>query len=70
MQVQKIQESFALYRRFLQSEEAHKRLYLWEIQQHFQNNWDLEAENLAEMYDRSLQSDHTRRHWRRGKITA
>jgi hypothetical protein len=65
MQVQKIQENFAKYRQFLQSAEAHKRLYLWEIQQHFQNNWDLEADDLAGMYDRSLQSKHTRRHWRR-----
>lgn len=65
MQVQKIQESFTQYRRFLKSSQADKRLYLWEIQQHFQNNWDLKAEDLAEMYDRSLQSQHTRRHWRR-----
>ena len=65
MQVQKIQEAFRAYRAFLNSPGAGERLYLWEIQQHFQENWDLTAENLAAMYDRSLQSNHTRRHWRR-----
>ena len=65
MQVQKIQETLAAYRKFLQSPAAEERLYLWEIQRHFQETWDLAAENLADMYDRSLQSRHTRRHWRR-----
>ena len=65
MQVKKIQEAFAAYRAFLQSPAAEDRLYLWEIQQHFQKHWDVEAEDLAAMYDQSLQSQHTRRHWRR-----
>lgn len=65
MQVTKIQEAFKSYRNFLASSAAENRLYLWEIQRHFQQNWDLSAEDLAEMYDRSLQSQHTRRHWRR-----
>ena len=65
MQVSKIQEAFRAYRNFLTGPTAEDRLYLWEIQRHFQENWDLEAEDLAEMYDRSLQSNHTRRHWRR-----
>lgn len=65
MQVKKIQEAFQQYRKFLGSPAAEDRLYLWEIQRHFQENWDLKADDLAEMYDRSLQSKHTRRHWRR-----
>lgn len=65
MQVKKIQKAFRDYRNFLSSPAAMDRLYLWEIQRHFQENWDLQAEDLAEMYDRSLQSKHTRRHWRR-----
>lgn len=65
MQVSKIQEAFREYRKFLTGSNAHDRLYLWEIQRHFQENWDLKTEDLAEMYDRSLQSKHTRRHWRR-----
>lgn len=65
MQVSKIQDAFQAYRRFLKSPAAEDRLYLWEIQRHFQEQWDLEAEDLAAMYDRSLQSNHTRRHWRR-----
>lgn len=65
MQVQKIQEVLRGYRQYLESPRADDRLYLWEIQRHFQENWDLEDEDFAEMYDRSLQSKHTRRHWRR-----
>jgi hypothetical protein len=65
MQVAKLKESFQKYRDFLSGPNAADRLYLWEIQQHFQHNWDLKAEDLPAMYDRSLQSNHTRRHWRR-----
>lgn len=65
MQVQKIQDNFREYRKFLTGPNALDRIYLWEIQRRFQQNWDLEADDLAAMYDRSIQSEHTRRHWRR-----
>lgn len=65
MQVQKIQEAFRKYEHFLAGPDAHRRLYLWDIQANFQQHWDLQVDAMAEMYDRSLQSDHSRRLWRR-----
>lgn len=65
MQVQKIQEAFRRYEDFLRSPAAEDRLYLWAIQDNFQQHWDLTADPLAAMYDRSLQSEHSRRLWRR-----
>lgn len=63
MQLQKLKSAFAQYETFLQTPKAEERLFLWESQRIFQENWDVGAEDLAGMYDRSLQNPVTRRFW-------
>ncbi len=63
MQLQKLKSAFAQYEAFLQTPKAEDRLFLWESQRIFQENWDVGAEDLAGMYDRSLQNSVTRRFW-------
>ncbi len=63
MQLHKIKEAFARYEAWLGTPKAEERLFLWESQRLFQENWDLDAEDLAGMYDRSLQNSTTRRYW-------
>lgn len=65
MQVKRLNEAFETYKTFLRGPEADKRLYIWESQRIFQENWDLEARDLKAMYDNSLQNSRTRRLWRR-----
>lgn len=65
MQVKKIQAYFRAYEQFLKRPEARDRLYIWESQRIFQENWDLDATDLAAMYDASLQNSQTRRLWNR-----
>ncbi|MCF8238539.1 MAG: hypothetical protein K9I85_10315 [Saprospiraceae bacterium] len=62
MNLQIIQESITGYTAaFLNRPHAH----LWAVQQQFQASWDLQAIDLADMFDRSLQSDVNRRMWSR-----
>lgn len=63
MQLQKLQEAIAAYKNHLQSEPYYKSQYKWEILKNFQNHWDLDAPDLAEMYNKSLESGYTRRWW-------
>ncbi len=65
MQVKLLKKAFDQYRNFLQSTQADDRLYIWESQRIFQENWDLAARDLKQMYDDSLQNSQTRRLWRR-----
>ncbi len=65
MQLKKIQYYLSEYRAFLKTPAAYERLYAWESQRIFQDNWDLEARDFGEMYDRSLDNSQTRRLWKR-----
>jgi hypothetical protein len=65
MQVKLLNQAFDQYKQFLQSPQADRNLYIWESQQIFQDNWNLEVGDLAKMYDQSLQNSQTRRLWRR-----
>jgi hypothetical protein len=65
MQLKLLHQQFESYRRFLQSSRAGQRLYAWESQRIFQENWDLDAPDLAAMYDGSLENSTTRRLWKR-----
>lgn len=65
MQVKLLQQAFQRYQQFLGTPQAEQNLYIWESQQIFQDNWDLEASRLPEMYDHSLQNSQTRRLWKR-----
>lgn len=65
MQLKKIQQHLQQYKYFLKSRDAYQNLYKWEALQHFQNHWDMDAPNLASMYDQSLQCSKTKRLWKR-----
>lgn len=65
MQVKKIEAYFRAYEQFLKGPNALNRLYIWESQRIFQENWNLEAMDLQSMYDGALQNSQTRRLWNR-----
>jgi len=65
MQLKRIIHYFKEYQQFLQSPNAADRLYIWESQRIFQEEWNLQTDDLAGMYDRALQNSHTRRLWKR-----
>jgi len=65
MQLKQIQHYTDLYKDYLEQEDGDKRIYVWESQRIFQENWDLEASDFEKMYDQSLQNSKTRRLWNR-----
>ncbi len=65
MQLKLIQADMAAYKEFLGTSKAEKFLHIWESQQLFQEQWDLEAPEITQMYDRSLQNSQTKRLWKR-----
>lgn len=65
MQLKRIQHYINRYQNFLASEQASDRLHIWESQRIFQQVWDMDRENLGDMYGESLQNSHTKRLWKR-----
>jgi len=65
MQLSKLRELFQDYRRHLQSGRRHERLHYWAALQHFQDHWDMQADDLPAMLDASFQNPTTRRLWKR-----
>lgn len=65
MQLKKIQAAVSKYKTYLKSKNAYKNLHQWEALQHFQDNWDFDTDDFADMYDRSLQNSKTKRLWKR-----
>ncbi|MEL6721561.1 MAG: hypothetical protein AAFO82_03855 [Bacteroidota bacterium] len=64
MQLKKIQEHIATYKKYL-AQTSNTNLHKWESQQIWQDNWDIDARDFAEMYDQSLENTTTRRIWNR-----
>lgn len=52
-----VEDLLTQYYSFL-DEENYDELYKWEAVQNFRDNWDIEAENFAEMFDRSFQPEN------------
>lgn len=65
MQLHKLKTYLSQYTEWLISREAEQRLYYWESQAHWQQNWDAEASDFATMLDSCLQNSTTRRLWKR-----
>ena len=65
MNLKKIQHYFQQYKAYLTNYRADHNLHLWESQRIFQENWTFETEDLAAVYDQSLQNSQTRRLWKR-----
>lgn len=65
MQLHKLREYLNTYKEWLSSPAANKRLYYWESQQNWQDNWDMESLDFSDIYDASLQNNTNRRLWNR-----
>jgi len=65
MQVKKINAYLDAFDTYLEQEDADARIHIWESQQIWQQNWNLEGADLAEMYQQSLQNSTSRRLWNR-----
>lgn len=55
----------AAYKEFLGTSKAEKFLHIWESQKIFQDNWDISAPEIGNMYELSLQNSQTKRLWKR-----
>ena len=64
MNLRLLQDHIAVFRRRLETADDFPMLFAWESQQIFQDNWDLEADDLAAMYDASLQNSTNRSLWK------
>lgn len=65
MQLKRIQYYLDHFKSFLESDQKNDRLYIWESQRIFQEEWNLDADDLELMYDLSLENKQTRRLWSR-----
>jgi 5-methylcytosine-specific restriction protein B len=65
MKLALIQESLQAFKSYLTTDQASDQAYLYETQQNFHHNWNLEAQDLASMYERSLTNQKTNRLWNR-----
>jgi hypothetical protein len=73
MNLQKIQAAFQKYKNYVRRQAIQKSknrlpdkvLFKWESLKTFQDNWDIDAPDFGEMYDRSLQNSETKRLWKR-----
>lgn len=65
MQLKTLQFLLQGYKHFLQTPEAEANLHIWVAQLHFQDHWEVEAPDLADMYDQSLYNPQTKRLWKR-----
>lgn len=63
MNLQRIKELISKYKKWLQSPQAYDNLYLWESVNNFQENFDLEAEDLSNSFDQALQNSTSRSLW-------
>ena len=64
VQLDTLKQYFNSYRSFLSSVQRHPEIHKWDALSHFESNWNLEKEDMAEMYNRSLDSQYTRRWWK------
>ncbi len=65
MKLALIQESLQAFKAYLSTDKASGQAYLYETQQNFQDQWNLESQDMAGMYQRSLANQKTNRLWNR-----
>lgn len=65
MRVEAIRENLNRYKDHFKK--VRKLSAIWDIEQNFRTNWDLQVEDLAGMFDLSLHSDVSRNFWKREK---
>ena len=67
MQLKKLQLAIDAYKRHLASDKAFVNAYKWESLRNFQENWNVEADDWLDMYNRALENTTSRRLWKREK---
>jgi hypothetical protein len=65
MNLNVIRKDLQEFKEYLRSPNALDAVFLYESQQIFQRNWDLEATDLPRMFKASFQNSSTRRLWKR-----
>ena len=65
MKLDIIRESIPSFVQSLRSREGSLHLYKYQVLENFRQTWTFGTDNFAHMYDRSLQSDVTKRWWKR-----
>lgn len=64
MKVDKIQEYISKVKKYFQAEDFHDEfLYKYECLKNFQDNWDIDAIDFGEMYNKALSSQMSNRLW-------
>ncbi|MEL7022007.1 MAG: hypothetical protein AAGK47_10380, partial [Bacteroidota bacterium] len=65
MQLKKVSAYIDKYAQFLNHPASDSNLYIWESLAIFRQQWDLNTNELRQMYDSSFQNSTTRRLWKR-----
>jgi hypothetical protein len=65
MKLEILQSSIIAFTHLLKSREGSLHHYTYDVLENFRKTWTFDTEDFAGMYDRSLQSDVTRRWWKR-----
>ena len=64
MQLKKIEQYIQHYKNFLKKSREYPEAYKWESLQIFQKNWDIDAPDFGQMYNKSLENSFSRRLWK------
>ncbi len=65
MKLDLLQKYLNAFAEFLGTTDAVSHLYKYDMLEHFRSTWTFDTEDFATMYDDALQSDVTRRWWKR-----
>lgn len=63
MNLQILQDYIGQFANYLPGANQPAKLYFWESQKIFQEQWDIDAVDFGTMFDRALQNSHSRRLW-------
>lgn len=69
MNLRLLQTHIERFRNYLETAGEFPLLFAWESQRIFQENWNLDADDFAAMYDASLQNSSNRRLWKDDRYT-
>ena len=64
VQLNLLKAYFKAYEDYLQENQTLYNEVLWDVQTHFKANWDVEAPDFSEMFNKSVQSNISRRLWK------
>ncbi len=68
MKLDILQKNISKFAELLKKEKGGAHLYKYHILSNFQSSWTFDTDDFSGMYDRSLQSNVTRRWWKKEKL--